>query len=175
MSTIADLNPDAVLAALLDGKVSVQTSATQSHTIRAYADEDRPNKNLAYEFIDVEWNGGAQSLTEDPALFKGNLMLTIWCKAQTDGRAKKKLVKQIVAQIAPLVHLAVAGGYVFRFDPSQVITPTTTNLTTGFSTTILNVEWHTTDSEDAQSRPFLQSESGGHLLLEDNSQNKLTI
>ena len=175
MSTIADLNPDAVLAALLDGKVSVQTSKTASHTIRAYADEERPNKNLADEFIDVEWNGGAQSLTEDPALFKGNLMLTIWCKAQTDGRAKKKLVKQIVSQIAPLVHLAVAGGYVFRFDPSQVITPTTTNLTTGYSTTILNVEWHTTDSEDAPSRPFLQSESGGKLLLEDNSQNKLTI
>ena len=49
---------------------------------------------------------------------------------------------KIVSQIAPLVHLAVAGGYVFRFDPSQVITPTTTNLTTGYSTTILNVEWH---------------------------------
>ena len=175
MSTIADLNPDVALAALLDGKVSVQTSKTASHTIKAYADEERPNKNLADEFIDVEWNGGAQSLTEDPALFKGNLMLTIWCKAQTDGRAKKKLVKQIVAQIASLVHLAVAGGYVFRFDPSQVITPTTTNLTTGYSTTILNVEWHTTDSEDAPSRPFLQSESGGKILLEDNSQNKLTI
>lgn len=175
MNPIADLNPDVALAALLDGKVTVQTSKTASHTIKAYADEDRPNKNLADEFIDVEWNGGAQSLTEDPALFKGNLMLTIWCKAQTDGRAKKKLVKQIVAQIASLVHLAVAGGYVFRFDPSQVITPTTTNLTTGYSTTILNVEWHTTDSEDAPSRPYLQSESGGRLLLEDNSQNKLTI
>lgn len=146
MSTIADLNPDVALAALLDGKVSVQTSATQSHTIRAYADEERPNKNLADEFIDVEWNGGAQSLTEDPALFRGNLMLTIWCKAQTDGRAKKKLVKQIVAQIADAIYrVPTSGGYYFRFDPTNVITPTTTNLTTGYSTTILNVEWHTTD------------------------------
>ena len=141
MSTIADLNPDAALAALLDGKVTVQTSATQRHTIRAYADEERPNKNLADEFIDVEWNGGAQSLTEDPALFRGNLMLTIWCKAQTDGRAKKKLVKQIVAQIAPLVHRKVSQGFVFSFNPTNVITPTTTNLTTGYSTTILNVKW----------------------------------
>lgn len=145
MNPIADLNPDVALAALLDSKVSVQTSATQSHTIRAYADEERPNKNLADEFIDVEWNGGAQSLTEDPALFKGNLMLTIWCKAQTDGRAKKKLVKQIVAQVAPLVHRMVSQGFVFTFDPTNVITPTTTNLTTGYSTTILNVEWHVTD------------------------------
>lgn len=145
MNPIADLNPDAVLAKLLDNKIKVRTSATASHTIRAYGDEERPNKNLADEFIDVEWNGGAQSLTEDPALFKGNLMLTIWCKAQTDGRAKKKLVKQIVSQVAPLVHRKVSQGFVFTFDPTNVITPTTTNLTTGYSTTILNVEWHVTD------------------------------
>ena len=142
MSTIADIAPDIVLAKLLDNKIRVQTSATQSHAIRAYDDESRPNKGVGDEWVDVEWNGVARSLTDDPALFRGNLLLTVWVKAQPDGRAKKKIVRQIVSQIAPLVHLAVAGGYVFRFDPSQVITPTTTNLTTGYSTTILNVEWH---------------------------------
>lgn len=141
MNGIADLNPDMALAALLDGKVTVRTSATESHTIRAYADGERPNRNLADEFIDVKWNGGARSLTEDPALFRGNLMLTIWCKAQTDGRVKKKLVRQIVAQVTPLVHRKVSRGFVFTFDPNAVITPTTTNLTTGYSTTILNVKW----------------------------------
>lgn len=141
MSTIADIAPDIVLAKLLDNKIKVQTSATQSHTIRTYDDESRPNKGVGDEWVDVEWNGVARSLTDDPALFRGNLLLTVWVKAQPDGRAKKKIVRQIVSQIAPLVHPAVAGGYVFRFDPSQVITPTTTNLTTGYSTTILNVEW----------------------------------
>lgn len=141
MSTIADIAPDIVLAKLLDNKIKVQTSATQSHTIRTYDDESRSNKGVGDEWVDVEWNGVARSLTDDPALFRGNLLLTVWVKAQPDGRAKKKIVRQIVSQIAPLVHLAVAGGYVFRFDPSQVITPTTTNLTTGYSTTILNVEW----------------------------------
>lgn len=141
MSTIADITPDIVLAKLLDNKIKVQTSATQSHTIRAYDDESRPNKGVGDEWVDVKWNGVARSLTDDPALFRGNLLLTVWVKAQPDGRAKKKIVRQIVSQIAPLVHLAVADGYVFRFDPSQVITPTTTNLTTGYSSTILNVEW----------------------------------
>lgn len=145
MNTIANLNPDSVLAAILDGKVSVQTSKTQSHSIRAYADEERPNKNLGDEFIDIEWNGGVQSLTNDLALFKGNLLLTIWCKAQADGRAKKKLVKQIVSQVASLVHRKSAQGFIYTFDHTNVITPTTTNLTTGYSTTILNVEWHTTN------------------------------
>lgn len=141
MSTIADIAPDIVLAKLLDNKIKVQTSATQSHTIRTYDDESRPNKGVGDEWVDVKWNGVARSLTDDPALFRGNLLLTVWVKAQPDGRAKKKIVRQIVSQITSLVHLAVAGGYVFRFDPSQVITPTTTNLTTGYSTTILNVEW----------------------------------
>lgn len=145
MTSIADLNPDVALAALLDGKVSVQTSATQSHTIRAYADEERPNKNLADEFIDVEWNGGAQSLTNPLGLFRGNLAVVIWCKAQTDGRAKKKLVKQIVGQVAELVCGKTSQGFFFDFNPDNVITPTTTNLTTGYSTTILSVGWHTTD------------------------------
>lgn len=141
MSTIADLNPDAVLAGLLDNKIKVQTSPTQSHTIRAYGDEERPNKGVGDEFIDVKWNGSARSLTEDPALMRGNLLLTIWCKAQTDGRAKKKLIRQILSQVGPLVHRKVSQGFVFSFDPTQVITPTTTNLTTGYSTTILNVKW----------------------------------
>lgn len=145
MSTIANLNPDVALATLLDGKVSVQTSATESHTIRAYADEERPNKNLADEFIDVEWNGGARSLTNPIGLFRGNIALVIWCKAQTDGRAKKKLVKQIVAQVATLIGGKTSQGFFFEFNPDNVITPTTTNLTTGYSTTILNVEWHVTD------------------------------
>ena len=59
MTSIANLNPDVALAALLDGKVSVQTSKTKSHTIKVYADEERPNKGVGDEFIDVEWNGGA--------------------------------------------------------------------------------------------------------------------
>lgn len=139
--TIADISPDIVLAKLLDNKIRVQTSATQSHTIRCYGDGERPNKGVGDEFIEIGWNGGARSLTEDPALFRGNLLLTIWVKTQTDGRAKKKIVRQIVTQIAPLIHRKVSQGYVYTFDPTAVITPTTTNLTTGYSTTILNVEW----------------------------------
>lgn len=141
--TIEGLNPDIALAKLLDNKVKVRTSATESHPIRCYA--DIPNKNLADEFIDVKKNGGAESIAEKPAFFQGALMLTIWCKTHTDGRAKKKIVEQIVSQVAPLVQRKSAQGFLFTFDPANVITPTTTSLTTGYSTTILNVKWHTTD------------------------------
>ena len=90
MTSPANINPDVVLAALLDRKVSVQTSATESYAIRAYADEERPNKGVADEFIDIEWNGSARSLTRPLGLFRGNLALVIWCKARADGRAKKE-------------------------------------------------------------------------------------
>lgn len=145
MTSIADLNPDVALAALLDGKVSVQTSATQSHTIRAYADEEKPNVGLGDEFIEVDWNGGARSLTRPLGVFRGNLALSIYVKTQNDGRAKKKLVRQIIAQCEGLVNNKVSDGFYFEFDPMNVITPTMVNLTTGYSTTVLNVEWHVTD------------------------------
>lgn len=141
MTSPANINPDVVLAALLDRKVSVQTSATKSYAIRAYADEERPNKGVADEFIDIEWNGSARSLTRPLGLFRGNLALVIWCKARADGRAKKKRVKQIIAQCAELVDGKLSQGFFFEFNADNVITPTTVNLTTGYSTTILNVKW----------------------------------
>lgn len=142
MTPIADLDPDVALAALLDKKVTVQTSAAHSYAIRAYANEDRPNKGVADEFIDIDWNGGARSLTRPLGLFRGNLALVIWCKARADGRAKKKRVKQIIAQCAELVDGKLSQGFFFEFNAGNVITPTTVNLTTGYSTTILNVKWY---------------------------------
>lgn len=146
MSKLADLSPDIALAALLDKKVIVQTSATQSHAIRAYADGDRPNTGLGDEFVDIAWNGGARSLTEDNKIFKGNLAVKIWVKTQTDGRAKKKIVKQIVSQLDTLINKKVSQGFIFSFDPQNVITPTTTNISVGYSTTILNVKWRVTEN-----------------------------
>lgn len=143
MTSIADLNPDVALAALLDGKVRVQTSATQSHTIRAYADEERPNKNLADEFIDVEWNGGARSRSERLSIYQGAIALTIYCRLQSDNTAKKKRIASIIEQVQKLVHRKRSQGFFFTFNPMNVITPTTSNLTNGYSTTVLNVEWHT--------------------------------
>lgn len=145
MSTLANLTPDIVLAALLDKVVTVQTSETESHVIRAYADEDKPNVGLGDEFIEVDWNGSARSLTRPIGVFRGNLALSIYVKTQTDGRAKKKLVRQIIAQCEELVNGKVSDGFYFEFDPMNVITPTTVNLTIGYSTTVLNVSWRVTD------------------------------
>ena len=54
---------------------------------------------------------------------------------------KRKRVKQIIAQCAELVDGKLSQGFFFEFNADNVITPTTVNLTTGYSTTILNVKW----------------------------------
>lgn len=141
--TIADLNPDIVLAKMFDGKVEVQTSATEAHEIRCYADGKQPNKGLADEFLNVLWNGSAKARTFPPGCFKGDLALSIYCKTQTDGTAKTQRIRQILRQCQLIASGTVKDGFYFSVDPSQVITPTTTNTTTGYSRTTVNVQWRT--------------------------------
>lgn len=141
--TIADLTPDTALTTLLDKQVKVQTSATTSVDVRCYADGKMPNKNLADEFITLMWNGSARSLTRPFGVYRGNLALTIYCKTQTDNTVKTNRVRQMLAQCESIVNNKSIDGFFFQLDATNLITPTTTNLTTGYSATVLNVEWHT--------------------------------
>ncbi len=141
--TLSELNPDVALAALLDGKVKVDVSATESRAITAYAQGKQPNKSVDDEFLTVQWNGGARSRSERLGIFQGDLALTVNCKLQTDNTVKTNRVRQIVGECQRLVHRKRSDGFFFTFNPMNVITPTTPNLTNGYSTTVLNVEWHT--------------------------------
>ncbi len=143
--TLAELTPDTALAALLDGKVEVQTSATEKHTIRAYEQAKMPNKGLADEFITIQTNGVITSRTKPFGLYVGNLALTIYSKSNTDGTAKTNRLRQMVAQCEQIVNGKVSDGFFFELDAPNVITPPTVNLTTGYATTILNVAWRTND------------------------------
>lgn len=144
--TLDALTPDVALSGLLDSKVEVRTSATKKHAIRCYADGKQPNKGLGDEFLSVLWNGAAVALAEPTGLFRGNIALTVYCKTQNDGTVKTQRVRQILGQCHTLTDGKTAGGFYFRLDPTQVITPTTPNLTTGYSTTVINVEWRETSA-----------------------------
>lgn len=141
--TLSDLTPDTALAALLDGKVVVQLSATASRKLRAYAQAEQPQTGLADEFISIMANGAVRSLTRPLGIFRGNLALTLYCKSNSDGTAKKKRIASMVTQCVELVNEQTADGYYFELDPANVITPTTVNLTNGYATTVLNVGWST--------------------------------
>lgn len=140
---LSDLTPDTALAALLDGKVAVQTSATASRTVKVYAENAMPGTGLGDEFISIMANGAVRSLTRPLGIFRGSLALTLYCKSNSDGTAKRKRIASMIAQTVELVNSKVADGFFFELDPSNVITPTTVNLTNGYATTVLNVEWST--------------------------------
>ncbi len=141
--TLSELTPDTALAALLDGNVVVQISATNSRKLRAYAQAEQPQTGLADEFISIMANGAVRSLTRPLGIFRGNLALTLYCKSNSDGTAKKKRIASMIAQTVELVNSKVADSFFFELDPANVITPTTVNLTNGYATTVLNVEWST--------------------------------
>lgn len=146
MKKISEITPDTVLAGMLDNAVIVTTSKTQNHSVRAYGDGETPNTISDDEFISIGWNGNVQSVTFPVNIYKGNLTLSIYVKTQSDGRVKKHITAQIVERCVRLIDGKAKDGYCFTLNPSNVITPTTVNLTTGYSTKILNVEWHTTST-----------------------------
>ena len=147
MKEISEITPDTVLAGMLDNAVIVTTSKTQNHSVRAYGDGETPNTISDDEFISIGWNGNVQSVTFPVNIYKGNLTLSIYVKTQSDGRVKKHITAQIVERCVRLIDGKAKDGYCFTLNPSNVITPTTVNLTTGYSTKILNVEWHTTSTQ----------------------------
>lgn len=140
---LSDLTPDTALAALLDGKVEVQTR-TDSWVVPVFAQAQQPTTGLADEFISVQYNGAIRSLTRPLGIFRGNLALTIYCKVHDQEQtAKRNRIASMVTQCVELVNSKVADSFFFELDPSNVITPTTVNLTNGYATTVLNVEWST--------------------------------
>lgn len=147
MNPIANLKPHAALAALLDGKVTLDYGKNHGGVkpIRCYTDGTQPDDE---SYLSITWNGLPQSLTKPYGLFVGNLMLTISTKL-LNGRNGQKVnegrVTLLIEQCAELVDSKSSQGFFFELDLSQIITPTTTNLTTGYSTTILNVQWRVTD------------------------------
>lgn len=147
MKKISEITPDTVLAGMLDNAVIVTTSKTQNHSVMAYGDGETPNTISDDEFISIGWNGNVQSVTFPVNIYRGNLILSIYVKTQSDGRVKKHITAQIVERCVRLIDGKAKEGYCFTLNPSNVITPTTVNLTTGYSTKILNVEWHTTSTQ----------------------------
>lgn len=144
--TLADLTPDVALAALLNEKVEVQTSATSKYAIKAYEQAKMPNKGLADEFLTVQSNGVINSRTNPLGLFYGNLALTLYCKANADNTAKTARLKQMISQCVELVDCKTSQVFFFKLPPDNVITPPYVNPTNGYATTTINVAWHTTDN-----------------------------
>ena len=145
MITLAELHPDKALEALLEGNVSIAISASESRIAEVYRQGERPNTDLGDEFIDVLPNGVSRAMTKPMGVFRGNLAVTLYCKAQSNGTAKENRINSMLSQVESLVNSKVSGKFFFEITPSNVITPMTYNSTTGYTTITINIEWNTTE------------------------------
>lgn len=142
---IKDLQPDKALKDLLDGKVEIALSATESRIAKVYKQGERPNTDLGDEFIDILYNGAIRSVTKPLGLYRGNLAITLYCKAHTDGTAKDKRINSMLSQVESLSNGKVNGKFFFEVNEDNIITPITINATTGYATMVVNITWHTTE------------------------------
>lgn len=134
--TLAELNPDVALKALLDGKVKIGGKA-----LTVYAQGEQPNVGVADDYITILYNGVISSLTSPVGFLRGNIALSIHCKLNSNRTIKLNRMRKIVAQCVERVDGKTSQGFVFSLDPANVITPPTPNDSTGYATTTINVKW----------------------------------
>lgn len=139
----SEIRPDLALKSLLEGQIVLRKSATESVVIDVYAQGERPNTGLASEFVEILFNGAVRSLTKPIGVLRGNVVVSVYVKSYEDGSVFQYRIDSIMKQIEEKVSSASSGDYFFEINPDNIITPTTTNIASGYSTTILNIEWHT--------------------------------
>lgn len=145
MITLAELHPDEALETLLEGNVSIAISENESRIAEVYRQGERPNTNLGDEFIDVLPNGVVRAMAKPMGVYRGNLAVTLYCKAQSNGTAKSNRINSMLSQMELLVNCKSSGKFFFKINPSNVITPMTYNSSTGYITQTINIEWNTTE------------------------------
>lgn len=139
----SEIRPDIALKKLIEGKIILQRSETEFADIKVYAQGERPNEGLDTEFIEILINGLVRSVTNSLGFLKGNLALAVYVKTYDDGSVFQYRLDHILKLIEERVSNIASEDYFFEINPDNIITPTTINVSTGYSTTILNIEWHT--------------------------------
>lgn len=139
----SEIRPDLALKKILDGNIILQKSETDFANIKVYAQGERPNDGLDSEFVEILLNGSVRSVTKPMGLLRGSIALAVYVKTYDDGSVFQYRVDALLKLIEEKISNVTSGDYFFEINPDNIITPTTANVTTGYSTTILNIEWHT--------------------------------
>lgn len=145
MISLSQLEPDKALKDLLDGKVEIAISSSESRIAKVYRQGERPNIDLGDEFIDVLYNGTIRAMTKPMGVYRGNLAITLYCKAQSDGTAKFNRITSMLKQVELLVNNKASGKYFFAIPLNNIITPMSYNAATGYMTMVVNIEYRTTE------------------------------
>lgn len=140
MMNVNDIMADKTLTTMLDKVVKVKTSAGE-RLVRAYADNELPQGVSADEFIVVSNNGYIKSLTKPIGFLQGYLALTIYCKSNSDGTAKRRRINAMLEQVMLAVNERTKDGIYYEINLAEMITPPTVNLTNGYAVCVLSAKW----------------------------------
>lgn len=143
MIPISSIHPDEELRDFLRGKIRVGLAGGGSQMVTVYGDWERPTNDVPSDFIVVMLNGDIGGVGMDTHYAEGYLMVSLYCKMNDDGSVKKQRVDKILAQFDELVEKLLTEHYFYKYTSPRFITPTTPNITSGYSITTLNLYWHT--------------------------------
>lgn len=143
---IIDVRPDKALALMLAGRLHISKSAAEQAALRVFFHSMQPTSYKEENYVTISFNGAIKSVTAALGYFEGYLVLLFHCKMHPNGTARDETIRYVLKQIQHYIHRQVAPeGYYYELDTANAITPSTINLTSGYSVTMLNIKWHTTD------------------------------
>ena len=137
------IHPDVELRDLLQGNIVVGQAGGGTALVKVYCNAEAPTSSLPNDFICIQQNGSASTLGTNIQFASGYLMLILYSKMNDDGSAKMNRINNILTQFDELLEGANTANYFYRFDSDRIIMPTTTDQSSGYSTTILNLRWTT--------------------------------
>lgn len=152
MIQISDIQPDVELRDFLQGKISVTASGGATSVVTVYGDWERPTNEVPDDFIVIFLNGDVGGVGMDTPYATGYIMVSLYSKLNNDGSVKKSRVQKILAQFDYLIEKRITTDYYYEYDANRFITPTTPNVTSGYSVTTLNLKWNTTSNFNKQSK-----------------------
>lgn len=137
------IQPDIELRDALIGNISVGLPGGEMAPVTVYGDWERPTNELPDDFLTVYNNGDPEGVGMDTRFARGYLMVSLYCKLNSDGTIKKNRVKKLLEQFEEIIDKKATTNYYYEYDAQRFITPTTPNMTSGYSVTTLNLKWHT--------------------------------
>lgn len=142
----SSIQPDSELRDFLQGQIRVGLAGGGSRIVAVYGDWERPTNEVPDDFLVIMNNGDVGGVGMDTDYAEGYLMVSLYSKLNDDGSVKKNRVQKILRQFDDLIEKLITDNYYYRYDTSRFITPTTPNVTSGYSVTNLNLRWHTTNN-----------------------------
>ena len=139
----SSIQPDVELRDFLDGRITVGNSDGSLSPVKVYGDWERPTNDVPNDFIVIFLNGNVIGVSMDTPFAKGYVMISLYSRLNNDGSVKKSRIKKILDQFEILIEKHLTQNYHFEYEASRFITPTTPNVTSGYSVTTLNLRWTT--------------------------------